>query len=218
VIRLAIFDLDGTLIDTPNAIVSGFTDTLAALGAAPRTPAEIRATVGLPLQRAFETLLGPEGRHLVNDAAAHYLEIYRERIVPTAADLVFPGVAEGLARLAGQGVHLAVATNKTTAGAELILDSAGLLERFTQVYGADRVAKPKPDPEVCTTAVKAYGVLPHEAVMVGDTTHDLHAAEAAGIASIAVTYGVQSTEALLKAHPTWCADTFGQVVSHILDP
>ncbi|GCB51524.1 HAD-IA family hydrolase [Streptomyces sp. NL15-2K] len=217
VTRVAMFDLDGTLVDSPRAIVEAFAVAFEAMGAAPRDPADVRATIGLPLEQAFGKLLGvPQDDPQVTEGVARYQEAFRTVILPRARSLVFPGVAEGLDELRRGGVVLTVATSKFHASADALLTAAGLRDLITVLIGADDVTHPKPHPEPGLLILERLDARPEHAVMVGDTTHDLRMAEAAGIASVAVTYGVHSRAELEAARPTFVAETFPDVVDRIL--
>lgn len=217
VTRVAMFDLDGTLVDSPRAIVEAFAVAFEAMGAGPRDPADVRATIGLPLEQAFGKLLGvPQDDPRVAEGVARYQEAFRTVILPRARSLVFPGVAEGLDELRRRGVVLTVATSKFHASADALLTAAGLRDLFTVLIGADDVTHPKPHPEPGLLILERLGARPEHAVMVGDTTHDLRMAEAAGIASVAVTYGVHSRAELEAARPTFVAETFPEVVARIV--
>jgi phosphoglycolate phosphatase len=208
------FDLDGTLVDTPRAIVETFTAAFASIGVEAREAAAIRATIGRPLERAFADLLAVAvDDRLVACCVAEYQILFRELILPRAAALVFPGVADGLSTLAHQGFALAVATSKFYASAHALLEAAGLREHFSVVVGADQVTTPKPHPEMGLVVMQRLGIPPERSVMVGDTTHDLIMARDAGMRSVAVTYGVHSLRELESIGPTWIADTFDDVVT-----
>ncbi|MFE3826832.1 HAD-IA family hydrolase [Streptomyces sp. NPDC059092] len=215
--RVAMFDLDGTLVDSPRAIVEAFAAAFEAMGLAPRDPADVRATIGLPLEQAFGKLLGVEQDDpSVADGVARYQEAFRTVILPRARSLVFPGVPEGLAELRRRGVVVTVATSKFHASADALLTAAGLRDHITTLVGADDVTCPKPHPESGLLILGRLGARPEHAVMVGDTTHDLKMASAAGLASVAVTYGVHERAELEAVSPTHVADTFAQVVEEIL--
>ncbi|WP_405820061.1 HAD-IA family hydrolase [Streptomyces sp. NBC_01390] len=215
--RVAMFDLDGTLVDSPRAIVEAFAVAFEAMGADPRDPADVRATIGLPLEQAFGKLLGvPQDDPRVAEGVAQYQQAFRTVILPRARSLVFPGVAEGLDELRRRGVVLTVATSKFHASADALLTAAGLRDHFTVLIGADDVTYPKPHPESGLLILERLDARPEHAVMVGDTTHDLRMAEAAGIASVAVTYGVHQRAELEAARPTHVAETFPEVVDRIL--
>lgn len=212
---LVIFDLDGTLVDTPRAIVEAFTATFVSMTVDTPDAAAIRATIGLPLERAFSTLLGvPPEDDKVTLGVKQYQVLFQELILPQAATLVFPGVADGLAALRGQGFTLAVATSKFYTSADALLKAAGLRDHFSMVVGADQVTHAKPHPEMGQLIMRELNVPPECAMMVGDTTHDLLMAAAIGIRSVAVTYGVHSVQELRSSNPTWLADTFDEALTH----
>ncbi|MEV6671315.1 HAD family hydrolase [Streptomyces sp. NPDC051162] len=213
---VVVFDLDGTLVDTPRAIVETFTAAFAAMGVAAQDPSAVRATIGLPLEQAFSKLMGiPLDDARVAEGVRQYQRLFREIILPRAGELLFPGVAEGLISLREKGLVLAVATSKFYASADALLTAAGLRDLFAVVIGADQVSKPKPDPESGRAVMEKLQVTAGETVMVGDTTHDLLMARAAGMRSIAVTYGIHGLEELRSAGPTWIADSFDDVLTCI---
>ncbi|GAB2857562.1 HAD family hydrolase [Lentzea nigeriaca] len=212
--RCVIFDLDGTLIDTPHGIVTTFAAVFDRLELPAVDYGTIRGTIGLPLPTAFAKVLGVAADEpVVATCVELYRSTFRATVLPKAPRLVFPGVADGLDALRQAGFLLAVATSKFSANAEALLDAAGLRDAFSVVVGADQVSKPKPDPEAGFLVLNALGVSPANAVMVGDTTHDVLMAHEAGMSSIGVTYGVHSTEQLLSANPTWLVDSFAGVVA-----
>lgn len=216
VTHVAMFDLDGTLVDSPRAIVETFAAAFEALGESPRDEADVRATIGLPLEQAFAKLLGvPQDDPRVADGIARYQEAFRTVILPRARSLVFPGVAEGLAELRRHGLTLTVATSKFHASADALLTAAGLRDHFAVLIGADDVTHPKPHPESGLRILQQLGARPEHAVMVGDTTHDLKMAHAAGTRSVAVTYGVHGRAELASARPSYTAETFPEVVAYI---
>jgi phosphoglycolate phosphatase len=188
------------------------------MGVTPRHADAIRATIGTPIAQAFGTLLGVGSDDiLVSDGIKQYQALFKERVLPMAQDLVFPGVVDGLATLRARGFTLAVATNKVYASADALLAAAGLRDLFTLVISADQVTHPKPHPETGHVILQRLGVSAERALMVGDTTHDLLMAKAAGMHSIGVTYGVHNREELRSAKPTWIADTFVEVLDCIQD-
>lgn len=211
-----IFDLDGTLVDTPRGIVTTFAAVFARLDLPTVDSGSIRATIGLPLPVAFAKVLGiSQDEPIVARCVELYVSAFREIVLPEAARLVFPGVADGLRSLREDGFLLAVATSKYLANAEALLVAAGLREEFSVVVGADLVSRPKPDPESGLLVLQRLGVAAANTVMVGDTTHDVLMAHAAGMSSIGVTYGVHSVEQLRSANPTWLVDSFDGVVTTV---
>lgn len=216
--RVAMFDLDGTLVDSPRAIVETFTAVFESSGTPAPAASDIRATIGLPLETAFSKLLGvavDDGR--VAEGVRGYQAAFKEIVLPRARQLLFPRVADGLAELRDQGVTLAVATSKFHASADALLRAAGIRDLFEVVLGADQVTHPKPHPEMGLAILRQLGGTTRNALMVGDTTHDLLMAKDAGLRSIAVTYGVHSRAELLSARPSWMADSFQDVVSRVIE-
>jgi phosphoglycolate phosphatase len=214
--RLAIFDLDGTLVDTPRGIVDCFTATFASMGVPHQSPAVIRNTIGLPLRDAFGKLMKlPVEDELVAIAVERYQVLFRDMVLPMAPELVFPGVATGLARLRQRGVLLAVATSKFYSNADSLLRAANIRDEFKLVVGCDQVARSKPHPDMGLFIMDELGASAGDAFMVGDTTHDISMAHAAGMRSMAVTYGAHDLSELKAATPTWLVDQFDDVVSCI---
>lgn len=145
-----------------------------------------------------------------------YQRLYRELIVPKAQSLLYPGVVDGLARLSEAGLLLAIATSKHTASAEVLLTAAGIRDRFAMVVGADAVTEPKPAPETGLLIAAELGHPADRAIMVGDTTHDISMAHNAGMRSVAVTYGIHSSDQLAAVRPTWTVSDFPAVVELVL--
>lgn len=210
-LRALLLDLDGTLVDTPQAIVDVAQGTLAALGVPPADPQAIKDTIGLPLPLALGQLLGtgPVG---AADAVEIYRVLWRTHVTPRIPELLYPGVREGLAELKRADLRLAVVTGKAQDGADSTVAAAGLNDVIEVVLGYTSVANPKPAPDIALLALEKLGVRGADAVIVGDSTHDLEMANRAGIRSIAVTYGALPEAALRAAAPTWVAHSFPEVV------
>ncbi|MFA6060550.1 MAG: HAD family hydrolase [Taibaiella sp.] len=211
-----LFDLDGTLIDTPRGIVETFTAALASMGIPFNDSFAIRATIGMPLEKAFSMLMNVDlNDEKVPYAVKQYQALFKDIVLPKAKELIFPGVVEGLVKLRSQGFALAVATSKVYPSAEALLKAADLFEHFDLVVGADQVTHPKPHPEMGQVIMKKLNVLAEHTAMVGDTTHDILMAKNAGMHSAAVTYGIHDFHTLQSAEPTWIADTFDEALSCI---
>jgi phosphoglycolate phosphatase len=214
VLNAVIFDLDGTLVDTPYVIVQTALAALEERGCAGPTADAIRATIGLPLTIAFSGLLGlPEAHGNVQGCVAEYRRLWRERVVPRSKEFLYPGVLEGIAQLHQSGLRLGVATSKVQAGAVAQLEMAGIAQYFDAIAGYDAVAHPKPAPDLALHVLGKLGVAPKTAIVVGDTTHDLLMARAAGLRAIAVTYGAQSEATLRAENPAFVAEDFPGVLA-----
>ncbi len=183
--RLVVFDWDGTLIDSTAAIVHALRASAADLGLP--VPSRERAShvIGLGLFEAIRTAVPSIEREQLPEFVVRYRQHYFAldgRLEP------FEGIPQLLDELVDVGAWLAVATGKSRAGLDRALEQTGWARHFLTTRCADEGA-PKPDPWMLSDICEELGVDPVQAVMVGDTTHDLGMARAAGAAAIAVTYG-----------------------------
>ncbi|MDO6708100.1 HAD family hydrolase [Photobacterium sp. 1_MG-2023] len=207
------FDLDGTLFDTAQAIATAFNATFEAMQLPVLENQVICDTIGLPLEKAFANLLNqPEDIPVVADCVAEYQRQFREKILPAAKTLLFPGVDEGLRNLKDHHFNLAVTTNKFSRSANALLAAAGIADLFDVVVCADEVREKKPAPESGQKILAHFRAEKEQALMVGDTTHDILMANHLGCKAIAVNYGIHSEAALQTASPTWMAADFRSVV------
>lgn len=196
-LRLVIFDVDGTLVDSQAEIVAAMRLAFAAEGLAMPPRAQVLSIVGLSLAEAFARLV-PE----TDTAQQHRLvEAYKNAFVSLRHDNkemgpLFPGAMAALKVLQGQDhTLLAVATGKSRRGLDKVLDRHGL----TGVFHSEQVADhhpSKPHPAMVLTAIAETGVSAERAVMLGDTTYDMDMARAAGIKTIGVSWGYHPAEAL----------------------
>lgn len=210
-LQALLLDLDGTLIDTPQAIVDVTQATLAELNLPPADPRAIREGIGLPLPVALGQLIG-KGPAGAAEAVEVYRVLWRSRVTPRIPHLLYPGVREGLDTLKRAGLRLAVVTGKAQDGADSTVQAAGLTRLMEVVLGYTSVPNPKPAPDIALEALRRLEVAPADAVVVGDASHDLEMARRAGIRSIAVSYGAQPLAQLERAGPTWVAHSFPEVV------
>ncbi|GAA1773993.1 HAD family hydrolase [Streptomonospora arabica] len=212
----AIFDLDGTLVDSPAAITE-ITGTILGEMGAECTPEEIRATVGKPLDQNLARLMRlPPGHPDIDTATALYRERFGAYVRKHAAALLYPGVAEGLGKLRANGVLTAVATSKTLDGARKTVRLTGIAESFDVLVGHDLVAEGKPAPDMAVHAAELLGVEPQRCTVVGDTAGDIRMGRQAGMRTIAVTYGVGGRDELASAGAGACVDSFAEVVASVL--
>lgn len=185
-----LFDLDGTLLDTPPAIATALRAAVADVTGEELLLQDIVPLIGRPLPALCARLARrQEGDPVVLEIVAAYQRRYRHDIVPSARELVFPGVVQGLQAVQAQGIRLAIVTSKTHAAAELILDAAGLFGHFDVIIGADDVREPKPAVDPGWKALRRLSTDPQHAVMVGDSADDIRVANAVPMRSIGVTYG-----------------------------
>jgi len=201
--RAAVFDFDGTLVDTREPILLGLKHALAARGRTPPPDAEILHEVGHGLHEVLARLVGPAEPQEIERLAADYRVRFDE--VAPGRTRVFEGMREALLGLRAGGVKLAIATNRGRESLEPMLEEHGLTAIFDVWLSAACVPFPKPHPLMLERALGTLGVAPHAALMVGDTTVDLRMGRAAGVDTCAVTYGAHTEEELLREGPTHIA-------------
>ncbi len=189
-----LFDLDGTLVDTVPFILSCVRHTFAEYGTGP-TDAEWTVGIGTPL--ALQ--LAQFARH-PEDVPALF-ERYRGHwnAHHDAATKTFPGARETVEALAARGHPLAIVTAKSVHGAVRTLEHTGLLPFMGAVIGADSCARCKPHPDPVLLALERLGASPRGAVLLGDSSHDLAAARAAGVLALGAAWGVSTPDALRSA-------------------
>lgn len=212
-IRAAVFDLDGTLANTPSAIVRLLAKVASEQGRSVSS-AQATRTFGKPLETAFAELLRlPEGHENVSCSVARFRELFGGEILGQGPRLLYPGVASGLGLLRDRGVELAVATSKASRSAEALLEIMGIREMFGPIVCHDMVRKGKPHPEMALRAVSALGVPAQESAYVGDTAEDMRMAVTARMRPIAVTYGVGRFAQLASVAETRLCSSFDEVVT-----
>lgn len=212
---VAVFDLDGTLIDTAPDLAAALNAGLADEGLAPVTLDEARHAVGHGARVMIERALTYHGvaveTERVERMHARFLEFYGANIA--VGSLPFPGVEAAMDALAARGIILAVCTNKYEGLAVQLLRTLGMTERFAAIAGGDTYGVSKPDPRHLTQTIAAAGG--GHAVMIGDSEADTGAAIAAGIPSIAVTFGYANQPiAELGAHVV--IDHFDALEAHVV--
>lgn len=208
--RAAIFDLDGTLVDSAADITFSKNAILAERGLPMMAVEDVRPWIGLPPADFFAHLgLGPDTPAAVADFRAH-LAVH----VGTLSN-VYAGVPEALTALAAEGWRLGVATNKPTHLARIALERADLLDYFPSVHGPDD--RPgKPDPALIHDCLASLGCT--DGVMVGDTIVDVQAARAAGVTSVLVTHGVVPPPDLVAAGPDLIVTSFPELIERLGAP
>ena len=190
-IRFIVFDLDGTLIDSAPDLRAAANTVLAEAGRTPLDLATVRGFIGDGVRRLIERAFAATGPALgepaLDRAAARYTALYE-----AAASVLtrpYDGVPETLQNLRAAGMKLAVCTNKPAAAAGIVLAELGLAPLIDGVCGGDAVPRRKPDPAHVLEALARIGGSVDAAVMVGDNEHDIAAGKAAGLRTVAVTYG-----------------------------
>lgn len=194
-IRLLMFDLDGTLVDSSVDITNALNYATEPYDFGRITPDRTITLVGEGITRLIEKLVVEERAGIVPDVLDRFSRYYSDHL----ADFTLPyqGVSETLEKLSGY--RKAVISNKREAMSRKLLDKIGLLRYFDMVVGGDSAEERKPSPMPLRKALDAFGVTPREAVMVGDSNYDIEAGRAAGVRTVAVTYGFRRVEYLRDA-------------------
>ncbi|MDT8435593.1 MAG: HAD-IA family hydrolase [Gemmatimonadota bacterium] len=198
-LRTVVFDLDGTLIDSEALILASYRHALRThRGEAP--PDELwRRTIGRPLALAMREFArsDAESEAMVRTYTEHNLAAHDRFVRP------FPGIREALAGLRSAGRRLAIATSKRAPATRMGLSVCGIPEEwFAAVVTADDVTRFKPEPEPVLAALARAGETePGRAVYVGDSVHDMRAGRAAGVRTVAVTWGPNGRDVLEPEGP-----------------
>jgi phosphoglycolate phosphatase len=200
----ALFDLDGTLVDSAPDLHAAADRMAARLGLAPYRLDEIILMIGDGVHVLIERALAARGRPFDPNVYQRFLEDYAANAA--VATRPFPGIPEALDALADAGWRMAVCTNKHEHAARVLLDALGLLDRFAAIGGGDTFPVRKPDPEHLFATLRAAGGAPARAVMIGDHRNDIAGAAAAGIPCVFAAWGygpagMAEGAAAIAAHP-----------------
>ncbi|WP_294320703.1 HAD-IA family hydrolase [uncultured Sphingomonas sp.] len=199
-IRLAVFDCDGTLADGQANICLAMALAFADAGLAEPDPRAVRQIVGLSLPQAVAMLVPDRDAELHDAVAEGYKRHFRAMRTDgrLAEEPLFPGIADALTALLDGGWTLGVATGKSDRGLALLLAHHGLTHHFTTLQTADRHPS-KPHPAMLYAAMAEAGAMSEATVMIGDTGFDMAMAVAAGTRAIGVTWGYHDRDTLIAA-------------------
>jgi phosphoglycolate phosphatase len=209
-IRLVIFDLDGTLIDSRLDLVHSVNAALSRINR-PELPADVIASyVGDGAPVLIQRALGPEASNeaLVRQGLEFFLAYYREHKLDHTT--LYAGIPECLAAIQNSNNScprkMAVLTNKPVNPSRAIVEALGLKPYFFQVYGGNSFSTKKPDPGGVRQLLEESGVQAQQAAIVGDSHVDIATGRNAGLTTIGVTYGF-APHTLVDAPPDVLVDT-----------
>jgi len=201
--ELLVFDWDGTLMDSAGAIIASIQLSCSDLGLPVPERERAAHVIGLGLKDALSYAV-PE---LPTRDYGKLAERYRHHYLARDPDIeLFPGVREMLVALKEKGHLLAVATGKSRAGLERVLEATQLKQYFDSSRCADETHS-KPHPAMLQELMQELLVAPEATLMIGDTGHDLQMAVSAGVAALAVSYGAHARDSLTAFNPLACIDT-----------
>jgi phosphoglycolate phosphatase len=198
--RLAVFDCDGTLVDSQANIVRAMGESFARAGLELPDPHAVRRVVGLSLIEAMQALLPDADAALHAQLAQDYKGAFQRLRADRRLDPepMYAGMRALLNKLRDDGWLLAVATGKSDRGLALCLDHHGIRGLFTSLQTADRHPS-KPHPAMLLAALAEAGADRHQAVIIGDTVFDMAMGRAAGVRAIGVLWGYHEAPELRQA-------------------
>lgn len=210
--RLIMFDMDGTLIDTHGLIAEHMASAFVEVGLPPPTPQEVRRIIGLSLPIAIGQLAGGADAGTVERMVEFYKAHYRASLLIAGdREPLFPGARVVLDRLReAPETQLGIATGKGLAGVDRILALHGLTHHFVTLQTPDHNPS-KPHPGMLLRAMEETGVASGATVMIGDTVFDIELANAAGVAAIGVSWGYHDASELIAAGARMIIDRYDEL-------
>jgi len=211
-VKLALFDIDGTLMDSQAMILASMTAAFTAEGLPLPSRPEMLGVVGLSLVKAMSVLC-PQHEHARHEslAQAYKQAFWSYRTDGSFPEVPFDGALDLLRALKSRDdVLIGIATGKSQRGVRHIIDQFGLEGVFSTIQTSDD-APSKPHPGMILQAMDECGVAPQNTVMIGDAVFDIDMAHAAGVRSIAVAWGFQPLEPLERAKPNAIVNDFNEL-------
>ena len=209
----ALFDFDGTLVDTTEMIHLSMRHATSSVLGRDDIPREtLLANVGKPLPRQMELIDAEKAESLLEAYRSHHEE-HHDALIGE-----FPGVEESLARLRSAGILVAVVTSKRRLSVEMALKNfPGLRDVVDRFVTLEDTTQHKPSPEPLLRGLELLGGIPKEsAAYVGDSPFDVQAAKAAGLTSVAVSWGAFSEDRLREAKPDHLVPDIASAVDVLL--
>ena len=205
-----LFDLDGTVADTVDMILACYRHTMEAH--LEEVPPDERwlSGMGTPLVTQLR------GFARSQEESEEMLETYQtyQSSIPESMVTPFPGISEVLGNLTERGIPLAIVTSKRQEMTLWTLNACGVRDQFPTVVTADDITKGKPDPEPVLLALERLGIAPSPQILfVGDSIHDVLAGRAAGVRTVAVTWGPFAAEELQAVNPDFMVGEPGELLA-----
>lgn len=198
-VKLAVFDCDGTLVDSQAAIVGAMNAAFSSCALLLPPPESVRGVIGLSLDHAISALYPAGEPARIAELNRLYCEAFAaQRAAGEHADPLYPGAIEALDALAADGWLLGVATGKSMRGLLATLERHSLRERFVTLQTAD-ICRGKPDPHMVERAMSEVGARGRNTVVIGDTAYDMQMARSARAYAIGVSWGYHLVTELRSA-------------------
>ncbi|KAB0663676.1 HAD-IIIA family hydrolase [Oryzomonas japonica] len=196
-VRAALFDLDGTLVDSLGDITDAVNHMLASFGRPSLAAPSVRQLVGKGARDLVRRALGTGSQDDITRALDLFVAYNSNHIADKSA--LYPGAWEALHQLAESGIRMAVISNKNEALCRLVMEALGIVRQFEIICGGDTFSEMKPSPLPLLRVVERLGVAPHEAVMIGDSINDVQAGQRAGVTTIGCAWGYGGEKELTGA-------------------
>lgn len=209
----AIFDLDGTLVDTRADLTSATNYVLAVLGLPQLSLGQVAGFVGHGARTLVEKALGPDHSQLADRGLALFLEYYSAHLLDQTR--FYAGLDAVLRDVYAAGVWMSILTNKPETASRAIVAGLGYDSLFLAIVGGDTLPVKKPDPQGVWYLQQHSGVALHETVLIGDSRVDYETGVAAGVAMCGVTWGFGAQD-FLTCSPQFLVDTPEQLRDVIL--
>jgi phosphoglycolate phosphatase len=213
--KLAIFDFDGTLVDSAPGIVDVMRDVVEEYLLSKEIFEKWRQLVGVPLLQQAQIILPEKDAKFHLELINRYRTIYDTKVIEICP--LFPGLITMLDQLVTNNVELAIVSSKRRSLVEVVLDHHNLARYFRLVVGQQDVGNHKPHPEGVHLTVDSFGIRHKDVVVIGDSSFDLDMARAAGVDSIGVTTGIHTREILARSGPIEIVESLDDVTPLILN-
>ncbi|OMD31768.1 pyrophosphatase PpaX [Paenibacillus odorifer] len=207
-IECVLFDLDGTIVDTNELIISSFMYALKDNGLAPLTREEIIPHMGTTLQQQMRVFSGLEDVNgTLEKSYRSYNNEHHDELVRS-----FPLVKETIEELSSRGIKLGIVTTKIRPTTIKTLERFDLLKYMDTIVTVNDVTEPKPHPEPVLTAIKNLGVDPRKTLMIGDSAVDIQSAKAAGVYAVGVSWSLKGEDTLRKYDPDFIIHNMKDII------
>ena len=215
-VRGILFDLDGTLVDSAPDIANAANNMLKTLGEPAAEPEQIRGWIGNGIPKLVKRALskhfdGEPDPVLFNQALPIFMQHYERDVCVDS--YLYEGVPETLQKLHDQGFTLGCVTNKNASCTLPLLHQLEIDRYFTSIVSGDTCANKKPHPEPILFGIQEMELSTKSCALIGDSAHDIHAAHAANIPAIAVSYGYNQGVDLNTQNPYAIVDQFADILS-----
>lgn len=216
-LRLVVFDVDGTLVDSQLHILDAMGRAYAAEGLEMPLKEQVLSIVGLSLPEAFIRLMPGADSGRIGRLVEAYKASFSEARGTTETPALYPGARATLERLSTRAdILMGVATGKSRRGLNHMLAAHGLEGYFLTRQVADDHPS-KPHPSMLEAALRETGCAPEHAVMIGDTSYDMEMGRAAGFRTLGVSWGYHAAEILEAAGADWVIESFESLIPTLED-